>query len=115
LSVSKKNAQNVQVQRDTPAPFRGAMADAPWMLHGTPASRLELSFSATGLANEDWVGKSDPLVRVHLRHATGQWAQVGETEVIQNNLNPVWTTAVQVRCHWALSTEQCLQPTTFRF
>jgi len=73
------------------------------MLHGTPASRLELSFSATGLANEDWVGKSDPLVRVHLRHATGPWAQVGETEVIQNNLNPVWTTAVQVSNHWALT------------
>lgn len=75
------------------------MTDTVHMLRGTPASRLELSFRAMALANEDFLGKSDPVLRVFLRDAQGKWQKVGETEVIQNNLNPVWTTAVQVRGH----------------
>lgn len=50
--------------------------------------------SATDLVNLDWLSVSDPICTLKVREANYEYAvqkMVGETEVIDNNLNPVWT------------------------
>ena len=50
--------------------------------------------SATNLVNLDWLTVSDPVCSLKVREANYDYAVqkfVGETEIIDNNLNPVWT------------------------
>ena len=49
---------------------------------------VELFFSCRSLANMDIIGKSDPVIYLK-KHVTGHnYAEVGRTEVIRNDLNP---------------------------
>ncbi|XP_075252617.1 copine-3-like [Convolutriloba macropyga] len=47
------------------------------------------SFIALGLDNKDFLGKSDPFLVFH-RKEGDDFTPVGQTEVIDNNLNPRW-------------------------
>ena len=59
---------------------------------------VELYFQARNLKDLDTFSKSDPQVRVYVKDGptVSTWRKVGETEVIQNNLNPDFRTTVQV-------------------
>ncbi|XP_068341840.1 protein BONZAI 3-like isoform X1 [Pyrus communis] len=59
-------------------------------------TQLELSFSASKLLNLDVTSKSDPMVIVYLKKNDGKLEELGRTEVILNNLNPVWIQKVSV-------------------
>uniref|UniRef100_F6RP23 Copine-3 n=1 Tax=Xenopus tropicalis TaxID=8364 RepID=F6RP23_XENTR len=45
---------------------------------------------ARKLDNKDFFGKSDPYLEFHKQTENGRWQMVHRTEVIKNNLNPVW-------------------------
>ncbi|XP_032642179.1 copine-3 [Chelonoidis abingdonii] len=45
---------------------------------------------ARKLDNKDFFGKSDPFLEFHKQTSEGNWVMVHRTEVIKNNLNPVW-------------------------
>jgi len=48
-------------------------------------------WSGLKLMNTDgWFGKSDPLLRFFKQRNDGEWLQVHESEVIMDNLNPIW-------------------------
>jgi len=57
--------------------------------------QVELYFSCSKLKDLDYVGKSDPQVRVFLQ-TNGQWGLVGQTETLQDNLNPTFKKTVLV-------------------
>ena len=54
---------------------------------GDTCSKVELSLSCSGLKDLDVFSKSDPVVFVYEKSGR-QWAKLGRTEVIDNNLNP---------------------------
>ncbi|XP_030914376.1 copine-3 isoform X2 [Geospiza fortis] len=49
-----------------------------------------LELEARKLDNKDFFGKSDPYLEFHKQTGDGNWVMVHRTEVIKNNLNPVW-------------------------
>ncbi|ETE62235.1 Copine-3 [Ophiophagus hannah] len=49
-----------------------------------------LEAEARKLDNKDLFGKSDPYLEFHKQTSEGKWVMVHRTEVIKNNLNPVW-------------------------
>ncbi|XP_007432373.1 copine-3 [Python bivittatus] len=49
-----------------------------------------LEVEARKLDNKDLFGKSDPYLEFHKQISEGKWVMVHRTEVIKNNLNPVW-------------------------
>ncbi|PHU18365.1 Protein BONZAI 3 [Capsicum chinense] len=51
---------------------------------------IELSLSALKLRDLDIISKSDPTAVVSLRQRDGTLEDLGRTEVIMNNLDPVW-------------------------
>lgn len=60
-------------------------------------SRVELRFSGRKLKNMDgFMDKSDPIVQVYIKQANGGLQFVGQTERIDDNLNPDWATSVIV-------------------
>ncbi|KAL3537968.1 hypothetical protein ACH5RR_001334 [Cinchona calisaya] len=58
----------------------------------TVASRnaVEMTFHCYHLENKDLFSKSDPFLRISRIAETGGYIPICKTEVIQNNLNPVW-------------------------
>lgn len=51
--------------------------------------KVECFFSCRKLKDMDFIGKSDPQVILYVKEGTSTlWRKVGETEVIQDNLNP---------------------------
>ena len=52
--------------------------------------KLTLHLEGRNLLNKDRFGKSDPYVCAFVVTVTGSLKFVGKTEVIKNNLNPVW-------------------------
>ena len=57
-----------------------------------PSSSVELSLRCENLMDLDVLSKSDPFCVVHYRGSGGQsqFVEVGRTECISDNLNPVW-------------------------
>ncbi|XP_076333196.1 copine-3-like [Tachypleus tridentatus] len=53
---------------------------------------LILSFRAHHLDNKDFFGKSDPFLEFRKQGVDGNWFLVHRTEVIKNDLNPIWKT-----------------------
>lgn len=49
---------------------------------------VELFFSCRNLKDSDFIGKSDPQLTLEKHVDANNWAIVGTTEVIKNNLNP---------------------------
>ncbi|KAM9307867.1 copine-3 [Gastrophryne carolinensis] len=50
----------------------------------------QFEVEARKLDNKDFFGKSDPYLEFHRQTDDGRWHMVHRTEVIKNNLNPVW-------------------------
>lgn len=57
-----------------------------------PSTSVELSLRCENLMDLDVLSKSDPFCVVHYRGSGGQsqFVEVGRTELISDNLNPVW-------------------------
>lgn len=53
-------------------------------------TQIELSFSASKLRDRDIMSKSDPMVVAYAKKRDGSSVELGRTEVIMNNLNPIW-------------------------
>ncbi|GMH43130.1 hypothetical protein BSKO_11052 [Bryopsis sp. KO-2023] len=53
------------------------------------SSWVELRLEGRHLLNKDVGGESDPLA-VMYRHEAGKWHEVGRTEIVANNLNPMF-------------------------
>ncbi|KAM4688446.1 copine-3 [Discoglossus pictus] len=51
---------------------------------------VQFEVAARKLDNKDFFGKSDPYLEFHKQASDGRWQMVHRTEVIKNNLNPVW-------------------------
>uniref|UniRef100_A0A2P2HZT6 Copine-8-like n=1 Tax=Hirondellea gigas TaxID=1518452 RepID=A0A2P2HZT6_9CRUS len=63
--------------------------------------KLELSFSATKLKNKDMMSKSDPICVVGLCDVEGgEVKEIGRTEVVKDNVNPVWVTKFILDYHF---------------
>lgn len=61
--------------------------------------KVDLFFKCRKLKDLDTFSKSDPQVRVYMKenNSSGNaWKKVGETEIIKNNLDPDFKTAVQI-------------------
>lgn len=58
---------------------------------------VELYFQGRQLKDLDTFSKSDPQVRLFIKEGpSAQWKKLGETEVIENNLNPDWKTTIKL-------------------
>ncbi|RYR19164.1 hypothetical protein Ahy_B03g063870 isoform H [Arachis hypogaea] len=55
-------------------------------------SQIELSFSASGLRDRDFLSKSDPMMVLYTRGKHGALEEIGRTEVVLNSLDPKWIT-----------------------
>ncbi|XP_067130751.1 copine-3-like [Centruroides vittatus] len=51
---------------------------------------LLLAFHAKKLDNKEFFSKSDPFLEFRKQESDGNWTVVHRTEVIKNNLNPIW-------------------------
>ena len=60
-----------------------------------PVQKLKLTFAAKNLPNMDTFSKSDPFLIMYQKNGTS-WVKIGKTEVIHDNLNPSWVTAIPV-------------------
>ena len=58
-------------------------------------SKMTLNFAANGLPNLDTVSKTDPML-VIWQEVNGTRRHLGQTEMIADNLNPVWVTSIDV-------------------
>ena len=79
------------------------------ILGDLPVSNVELSLSCSNLKDLDHFSKSDPVVFV-FEKIGNDWAKIGRTEVIMDNLNPevchTWetdTTKQLSRCYVLIS------------
>ncbi|GAB4835884.1 Protein BONZAI 3 [Ancistrocladus abbreviatus] len=59
-------------------------------------TQLELSLSAGNLLDLDIMSKSDPMAVVYMKKCNGVLEELGRTEVIMNNLDPVWIEKISV-------------------
>jgi len=46
------------------------------------------------LKDVDFFGKSDPFVIVSMKEENEAWKEIGKTEMIKNNLNPIFKTGI---------------------
>ena len=78
------------------------------MIHGCtkqkatgPTSRIELFVSAKNLTDLDTFTLSDPVCTLKVKNSKlGGYISYGETEVIDNNLNPKWVEHFQVEYYF---------------
>ena len=66
-----------------------------------PPNICTIYLEAHKLPNLDLASKSDPFARVYIRELKNKsWAFVGETEVVENNLDPRWNTSMKVNYYF---------------
>ena len=65
------------------------------MQNNQPTQKLSLSFACENLANMDTFSKSDPILFMYVKQGTA-WQKIGQTEVIHDNLSPVFVTKILV-------------------
>ena len=58
------------------------------------ARQIELRFSATDLANKDFLSLSDPFLVCHTVRNGAPAERIGHTETVKDDLNPVWATTM---------------------
>ncbi|CAD8134439.1 unnamed protein product [Paramecium octaurelia] len=66
------------------------------MYQPSDREKIELYISARKLANMDVISDSDPKCKIFVRDINGGERQIGQTEVLKNNLNPDWKTTIQM-------------------
>jgi Ca2+-dependent lipid-binding protein len=67
---------------------------------GAATARVELTIKCNGLRDKDIMSKSDPMVVVSKLNSSNQWVEVGRTEIVANNLNPVFMRRVVTSYHF---------------
>ncbi|XP_044472152.1 protein BONZAI 3-like [Mangifera indica] len=72
-------------------------------------TQIELSLSASKLLDCDITSKSDPMTVVFAKKRDGTLEEIGRTEVIMNNLNPVWIEKISIAYQFEI-----VQPLVFR-
>lgn len=65
-----------------------------------PTSRLSVGVSCENLADRDLTSKSDPQCVLFIQQPSGQWDELGRTEVLENTLNPKWQTRFVIDFHF---------------
>ncbi|KAJ9561642.1 hypothetical protein OSB04_006802 [Centaurea solstitialis] len=65
-------------------------------------TRIELNISASKLRDYDIMSKSDPMAVVYAQKKDGTLEELGRTEVIMNNLNPMWIQKIDVVFHFEI-------------
>jgi hypothetical protein len=60
------------------------------------SQRVELFFSARNLKDRDTFSKSDPFCIIYSRNPQGNWYSLGQTNVLNNNLNPDWAQSITI-------------------
>nr|CAB3233441.1 copine-3 [Phallusia mammillata] len=62
-----------------------------------PVTKVELAISCKGLVNKDSFSKSDPMCYLYQQNTKSkQWIEVAHTETINNCLDPVFTTKIEI-------------------
>lgn len=56
----------------------------------TQKETIEIQFGANNLDKKDVIGKSDPYFTLSRQSDGGDFVKIFKSEVISNNLNPVW-------------------------
>lgn len=86
--VSSKNVTRpLQLKKDKPA-GKGSITVTAEEIKDNRTIELELE--AKNLDKKDTFGKSDPFLEFFKQGDDGKWVLVHRTEVVKNNLNPVW-------------------------
>jgi hypothetical protein len=67
----------------------------PPAMPGALEQKIELFIKCMKLKDMDTFSKSDPICRVYLK-MNNNWAKIGETERIDNNLNPEFKNSIQL-------------------
>lgn len=62
------------------------------MLYDKSIRKVELRFSASDLVNKDLFSLSDPFLVCHTIRNGQPYKEIGRTETVQDDLNPVWAT-----------------------
>ncbi|MFT7816862.1 copine-2-like [Arapaima gigas] len=62
-------------------------------------TKVELSVLGTNLLDQDITSKSDPFC-VLFQEVNGRWVEIGRTETVMNNLNPVFGVKFQLDYHF---------------
>mmetsp|Transcript_46909 Transcript_46909/g.114263 ORF Transcript_46909/g.114263 Transcript_46909/m.114263 type:complete len:557 (+) Transcript_46909:148-1818(+) len=62
----------------------------------TPKSRVRFIIKCKDLVNKDLLSKSDPMVIVNLEGKGGNFSYIGQTEWIQDNVNPEFQTKIEM-------------------
>lgn len=77
-----------------PGKDRGAIFVTATPFDSSKVVQFQLQFRAQNLDKKDLLGKSDPFIRIFRKEEgvldSHAWTKVHETEVIMNNLNPLW-------------------------
>ncbi|XP_033829980.1 copine-1 isoform X1 [Periophthalmus magnuspinnatus] len=84
---SKSVTRPLQLKKDKPA-GKGSITVTAEEVKDNRALQLELE--AKNLDKKDTFGKSDPFLEIFKQGDDGKWVLVHRTEVVKNNLNPVW-------------------------
>lgn len=80
------------------------------MVEIQPATKIEFHISCEGLLNRDTFSKSDPYCIVLLQNrATLEYYEVSRTEVVKNNLDPVWRKGQVVDFHFETKQGLCFK------
>lgn len=98
IVASKSVTRPLQLKKDKPA-GKGSITVMAEEVKDNRAIVLELE--AKNLDKKDTFGKSDPFLEFFKQGDDGKWVLVHRTEVVKNNLNPVWkkfTVPLQTFC-----------------
>ncbi|CAD8067375.1 unnamed protein product [Paramecium primaurelia] len=69
-------------------------------IYSDSIQKLELFISCRQLDDLDTVSVSDPYVVLYLKNSQKKWNQIGQTELIWNNLNPNFATSILIEYHF---------------
>ena len=62
---------------------------------------IEMFISCRKLKDLDVIGKSDPYWQVYIKNdSRSEWMLVGKTDVVENNLNPDFSTPLQINYYF---------------
>ena len=74
------------------------------------ATKIELHISCEGLINKDTFSKSDPYCIVLMQNRTTlEYYEISRTEVVKNNLDPVWRKAQVLDFHFETKQALCFK------
>lgn len=89
--VNSPNMQFAAVINEGPSKGGQFIINAENILAGgSGAGRVIIQFGGMGLDNHDLMGKSDPFYVLSKMAPGGQMTKVASSEVVKNNLSPVW-------------------------